>query len=61
MSSHRGERRERGELDPLPQQSARRWRAPGRRWTGWPTRVRNALDRDNLGWVDAACQGQETA
>ena len=35
----------------------KRWKDPGRRWTRWDTRVRNALDREDLAWVVGGLPG----
>lgn len=35
----------------------KRWKDPGRRWTGFETPVRNALDREDLAWVVSCLPG----
>lgn len=35
----------------------KKWKDPGRRWTGFETPVRNALDREDLAWVVGGLPG----
>ena len=35
----------------------KRWKDPGRRWTGFETPTRNALDREDLAWVVGGLPG----